>query len=358
MRVRSGGSVQYIKTFAQAEQNAARQMRALGYTDARVTPPGPDGGIDVLSSTAVAQVKWRGAQVSRPDLHRLYGARGGRHHLDMLFFAASKYSRPAIQYANEVDIALFEYSPTGELDPVNRSAQRIIANARNRTHPGRNPRSRAVATHTPAVTTATATAGPKHLDAWMLRAQERLAEVAQRLDAHTKTRETGRSRSQRVDLSKKAPQQPDPWTSRAKARLSQVAQRLESKAASRTIEPQHSNSPAKQRRKDYRDQIQTLNRISASSPNRHPRPVTVDAGFPPPPPRTSGAPKRALSGWTRELAIAGSLGLGLLAVGFLVIAVTALNAEEAARISIAVMSLLVAVVSGGGSFALIVRLRQ
>ncbi|WP_425295526.1 MULTISPECIES: restriction endonuclease [Nocardia] len=127
--------MQYIKTFAQAEQNAARQMRALGYTDARVTPPGPDGGIDVLSSTAVAQVKWRGAQVSRPDLHRLYGARGGRHHLDMLFFAATNYSGPAIQYANEVDIALFVYFPTGELDPVNRSAQRLVAKARNRSTP-------------------------------------------------------------------------------------------------------------------------------------------------------------------------------------------------------------------------------
>lgn len=350
--------MQYIKTFAQAEQNAARQMRALGYTDARVTPPGPDGGIDVLSSTAVAQVKWRGAQVSRPDLHRLYGARGGRHHLDMLFFAATNYSGPAIQYANEVDIALFVYSPAGELDPVNRSAQRLVAKARNRTHPGGKTTLRAAANHyhAPAVTTATATSTAKRSDAWTLRAQERLAEVARRLDAQTKTRETGRSPGQRVDLSKKAPQRPDPWMSHAQTRLSQVAQRLESKAASRTTEPQHSNSPAKQRRKDYRDQIQTLNRISASSPNRHPRPVTVDAVFPPP--RTSGAPKRALSGWARELAIAGSLGLGLLAVGFLVIAVTALNAEEAARISIAVMSLLVAVVSGGGSFALIVRLRQ
>nr|WP_280451432.1 restriction endonuclease [Nocardia cyriacigeorgica] len=350
--------MQYIKTFAQAEQNAARQMRALGYTDARVTPPGPDGGIDVLSSTAVAQVKWRGAQVSRPDLHRLYGARGGRHHLDMLFFAATNYSGPAIQYANEVDIALFVYFPTGELDPVNRSAQRLVTKARNRTHPGGRTRSRASANHAhaPAVTTATSTA--KRSDAWMLRAQERLAEVAQRLDAQIKTRETGQSPSQRVDLSKKAPQRPDPWTSHAKTRLNQVAQRLESKAASRTTEPQHSNSPAKQRRKDYREQIQTLNRISASSPNRHPRPVTVDASFPPPPPGTSGAPKRALSGWTRELAIAGSLGLGLLAVGFLVIAVTAMNSEEAARTWITVLSLLVAVVSGGGSFALIVRLRE
>ncbi len=55
----------------------------------------------------------------------------------------------------------------------------------------------------------------------MLRAQERLAEVAQRLDAQIKTRETGQSPSQRVDLSKKAPQRPDPWTSHAKTRLSQ-----------------------------------------------------------------------------------------------------------------------------------------
>lgn len=352
--------MQYIRTFDQAEQNAALQMRALGYTDARVTPPGADKGIDVLSSTAVAQVKWRGAQVSRPDLHRLYGARGSRHHLDMLFFAASKYSGPAIEYANGVDIALFVYSPTGELDPVNRSAQRMVAKARNRTGPRGKAELGAEANHDHAAvdTAAPAASAARPADPWLLRTQKRLAEVAQRLDEQTKVRQTQMARGQRVVLSKKAPQRPDPWTTHARTRLSQVAQRLESKATARPAEPDRSNSLSNQRRSGRRDQIQTLKRISASSPKRHPRPATTEPAFPAPPPRRSGVPMRALSGWMRELAIAGALSLGLLSVGFLVIAMTSMNSDDVAQTWIAVMSLLVAVVSGSGALALIIRLRR
>ncbi|MBF6359844.1 restriction endonuclease [Nocardia farcinica] len=91
--------MKYIATPYEAEENAAVQMRSLGFSDARVTASGADGGIDVRASGADAQVKWRAGQVGRPELQRLFGARGKRFELQLFFFAASPYSTHAVSYA-------------------------------------------------------------------------------------------------------------------------------------------------------------------------------------------------------------------------------------------------------------------
>ncbi|WP_349536473.1 restriction endonuclease [Rhodococcus rhodochrous] len=108
-------------------ENAAEKMRAMGFTDARVTGPGADGGIDVWSRKAVAQVKWRSAQTGRPELQQLYGARAGDHDQRLLFFTASGYSQAAIEYAKAVKMALFTYDPLGELTPRNKRARKLLA---------------------------------------------------------------------------------------------------------------------------------------------------------------------------------------------------------------------------------------
>ncbi len=119
----------YITSPQQAEQNAAVQMRAMGFTDAVVTANGADGGIDVLSSSALAQVKWRGGAVSRPDVQQLFGARGSDFGKALLFFAASDYSQPAVEYADQHSIALFIYHPTGQLEPRNPYAAALLGAA-------------------------------------------------------------------------------------------------------------------------------------------------------------------------------------------------------------------------------------
>ncbi|PPJ07093.1 restriction endonuclease, partial [Nocardia cyriacigeorgica] len=116
----------YIASFEAAEHMAAVQMRALGFQDARVTNRGPDGGIDVIAAGAVAQVKWHSNPVGRPDVQRLYGARGTRHKLGMLFFAAIGYTANAIAYADEVGIALFVMRFDGELFAQNAAARQLI----------------------------------------------------------------------------------------------------------------------------------------------------------------------------------------------------------------------------------------
>jgi len=119
--------IEYITSAEDAEENAAEKMRAMGFTDAQVTGPGADGGIDVWSRKAVAQVKWRSAQTGRPELQQLYGARGGNHDQRLLFFTASGYSQAAIEYAKSVKMALFIYDPLGELTPCNKRARKLLA---------------------------------------------------------------------------------------------------------------------------------------------------------------------------------------------------------------------------------------
>ncbi|UNN05008.1 restriction endonuclease [Rhodococcus opacus] len=120
--------MEYITTPEAAEFNAAARMRELGYPDARVTGRGADGGVDVVSDRAVAQVKQESYQTGRPALQRLYGARGEDRSRDLLFFSAAGYSRQAVAYADTVGIALFTYDVLGRIaaaNPVGRLVEEL-----------------------------------------------------------------------------------------------------------------------------------------------------------------------------------------------------------------------------------------
>ncbi|QDC12713.1 hypothetical protein E2561_00570 [Rhodococcus ruber] len=118
-----------ISTAREAEENAAVHMRKLGFPDAAVTDEGPDGGIDVRSSGAVAQVKLWFRPVGSPALQQLYGARGTARH-EMLFFAHSGYSKPAVLYADQHSIALFTFDTDGNITAHNDSARALVKQRR------------------------------------------------------------------------------------------------------------------------------------------------------------------------------------------------------------------------------------
>jgi hypothetical protein len=99
-----------IRTAADAEEAAAEYMRGIGFHDARRTPTGPDGGIDVLASEAVAQVKTHMRPTGRPDLQRLHGAANGRR---TTFFSLAGYTEQAVAWAELVDMALFRFDLQG-----------------------------------------------------------------------------------------------------------------------------------------------------------------------------------------------------------------------------------------------------
>ncbi|MGC0364276.1 hypothetical protein ABH922_002260 [Rhodococcus sp. 27YEA15] len=112
-------------TPAEAEEFAASHMRKVGFEDACVTGRGSDGGVDVTSSGAVAQVKLHFKPTGRPDLQRLFGARAHETSKAMLFYTFAGFSKAAVTYADSVEMALFRVDIGGTVTPLNESAQSI-----------------------------------------------------------------------------------------------------------------------------------------------------------------------------------------------------------------------------------------
>jgi hypothetical protein len=101
-------------------------MRHWGYRNISLTSGGTDQGVDVRATGAIAQVKFEARQVGRPQLQNLVGARGRNHDVELLFLSGAGYSGHAVEYASEMDIALFTYSLDGCMSPENRAARRIV----------------------------------------------------------------------------------------------------------------------------------------------------------------------------------------------------------------------------------------
>lgn len=114
-----------VATWQDAELNARDWMRAWGFTDARLTNPGADEGIDIISRHAIAQVKFEAHDVGRQYLQQLVGARGRRTDVRLIFFTGASYSAPAVEYANHMGIALFQYRLDGQMRAVNPAATGI-----------------------------------------------------------------------------------------------------------------------------------------------------------------------------------------------------------------------------------------
>lgn len=109
----------------------------LGFRDVELTRNGSDGGLDVVSRSAVAQVKREVKQVGRPLLQQLRGARGRHDDRQPIFYAASGYTEPATDYAYWNLVALFTFDDSGTICAANewatsleRSAQERAARAR------------------------------------------------------------------------------------------------------------------------------------------------------------------------------------------------------------------------------------
>ncbi len=124
----SGAGARTIRSPDDAEQVAAEWMRHLGFDDARCTGAGTDGGVDVRSREAVAQVKAQLTPVGRPELQALYGvARSeGRQ---SLFFSLMSYTAAALTWADEVGMPLFRFDHAGMVEPVNASAEALLVAA-------------------------------------------------------------------------------------------------------------------------------------------------------------------------------------------------------------------------------------
>lgn len=114
-----------IRTARDAELVAVDWMRCLGFTDAVATPVGADAGVDVTSGRAVAQVKKEGSPTNRPTVQQLHGVAAAQDRA-ALFFSLAGYTPPAVDWAGEHGIALFQYDLQGTPTPVNPPAQQLM----------------------------------------------------------------------------------------------------------------------------------------------------------------------------------------------------------------------------------------
>jgi|TARA_B100000315_G_scaffold234148_1_gene247916 hypothetical protein len=117
-------------TWRDYEKAAVAFLVGLGYSGVGAAAAGADGGVDVwVTGILVGQVKAQQTKVGSPPLQQLYGI-ACKENVQGLFFSKSGYSKPAIQWANSVEMPLFNVSYRGDhfaVEPVNRSAERFGA---------------------------------------------------------------------------------------------------------------------------------------------------------------------------------------------------------------------------------------
>lgn len=121
-----------VNSWQEAERLAQRWMFYFGFHDAQVTPAGTDGGIDVNSVRAIAQVKYERSTTGRPELQKLAGV---AHDEDKapLFFSLSGYTKNALAWAEQsrIGIALFKYDYSGNVIGLNGTAKKMLSAAKN-----------------------------------------------------------------------------------------------------------------------------------------------------------------------------------------------------------------------------------
>ncbi|MDT9591613.1 restriction endonuclease [Nocardioides zeae] len=128
------GGPREVSDWEIAEGLGAAWLVYLGYSDARVTAGGADGGLDVLGEDVAAQVKFKAHQVGAPAVQQLYGAgaRGGSR--DLHFFTGTSYSQQAIDYADATGVALWLFDWPGGVRPANEVASLALSDRARRAH--------------------------------------------------------------------------------------------------------------------------------------------------------------------------------------------------------------------------------
>ncbi|MFE5309897.1 restriction endonuclease [Isoptericola sp. NPDC056605] len=115
-----------VADWRDAEELARWHMcEVLGFRDAALTPSGADGGIDVVSARALAQVKHHNTPVGSPEVQQHVGA--SHRTKDALFYALSGYTAAALEYANTAQLGLFTYNIYGDVHPTNDRARQLQA---------------------------------------------------------------------------------------------------------------------------------------------------------------------------------------------------------------------------------------
>ena len=117
---------QFCREPADFEKAAEAWFNAWGFTGVKNTPPGADGGVDVESSEAIAQVKAHMVPIGIEEVQRLSGA--SLHRRIPVFFSLMSYTEAAVLFADQAGIPLFRFSDyQGSIEIVNKAAKHFLA---------------------------------------------------------------------------------------------------------------------------------------------------------------------------------------------------------------------------------------
>lgn len=113
-------------TNARDAENCAKDwMVYWGYADAMLTREGFDGGIDVVSSRAIAQVKLHGKPIGAAPIQALAGIKAVENK-DALFFSLTGYTPAAMSFADKAAIGAFSFDLQGKPTPQNYKARLVV----------------------------------------------------------------------------------------------------------------------------------------------------------------------------------------------------------------------------------------
>ena len=97
-------------TWQDAERFVCHWMTRHGYRDARLTASGADGGVDVSSRKAVAQVKHHHMKVGLSEMQRIYGIAHSRQKR-ALFFSSGGFTPKALAWARSNGVETYTFPP-------------------------------------------------------------------------------------------------------------------------------------------------------------------------------------------------------------------------------------------------------
>lgn len=113
-----------IRDWRQAEEATARWLAKAGCRRVVLTGGSADGGIDVLTADWAVQVKHTAKRAGRPAVQQLVGAALAVERSPALF-STSGFTAPALDYALDHGVALFELDLKGKAYPLNQTARLV-----------------------------------------------------------------------------------------------------------------------------------------------------------------------------------------------------------------------------------------
>lgn len=124
LTVRRAVTSRRVRSWADAERATADWLRRRGCRGVRLSSPGADGGVDVVTRGLAVQVKHTAGRVGRPTIQQIVGA-ALTLDLSPAVFSTSGFSAPAIVYADDHDVAIFLLHINGRADALNKAARRV-----------------------------------------------------------------------------------------------------------------------------------------------------------------------------------------------------------------------------------------